>query len=249
MALMLYAKYGRIGVELLQSVARDLGLDQNEESLKVVKNMLEILPQNHPIKSYMRIAPDLQYDAGLVDTFLHGRDKSYSVNDCMDLVTSSGLVFQDMFIKSPYYLPPSEANDFYSLALMQPEEMQWSIMERINFENGCHFFTACHKSRSQETYKIDFSSLAFLDYIPEFRFRCTLQAGILYRYNWSTQLNPIETMLIERVDGRNNIRKILSDISHLKAIVPFDLDELGRATFQRLWRLDFLLMGLKPSTH
>ena len=28
-------------------------------------------------------------------TFLHGRDRSFTVDDCLDLVTSAGLVFQD----------------------------------------------------------------------------------------------------------------------------------------------------------
>ena len=70
-ALMLYAKYGRIGVEILQSVVRDLGFTQNDTSVMLVSDMLGVLPQNHPIKSYLNIAPDLQFDAGLVDTFLH----------------------------------------------------------------------------------------------------------------------------------------------------------------------------------
>ena len=39
----------------------------------------------------------------LVDTFLHGRERSYTVDDCIDLVTSAGLVFQGWFLKAPYY--------------------------------------------------------------------------------------------------------------------------------------------------
>ena len=39
----------------------------------------------------------------LVDTFLHGRARSYTVDDCIDLVTSAGLVFQGWFSKAPYY--------------------------------------------------------------------------------------------------------------------------------------------------
>jgi len=36
-ALMLYARYGRAGVELLQAVFRDRGLSQDAESLRIVK--------------------------------------------------------------------------------------------------------------------------------------------------------------------------------------------------------------------
>ena len=249
-ALMLYAKYGRTGVEILQSVARDLGLKQDEESLVVLKRMLDSLPHNHPVKSYMQIAPDLKYDAGLVDTFLHGRDKSYTISDCINFVESSGLVFQDLFIKSPYYPPANVSNTFYSSVLALPDEKQWSIMERINIENGCHFFTACRKERPIESYKIDFSTLKFLDYKPQLRYRCSLQGSELSRFNWSTQLNSIETMLLERVDGHRTIKQILSELSlmdHLKNSYQSQLEQIARSTFQKLWRLDFLLIGLGPA--
>jgi SAM-dependent methyltransferase len=250
MALMLYAKYGRIGVEILQSVARDLGLEQNEESLVIVKNMLAALPQNHPIQSYIPIAQDLQYDAGLVDTFLHGRDTSYTVKGCIDLVTSAGLVFQDMYIKSPYYPPEDTTNLFYSSVSNQPDQKQWSIMERIQIQNGCHFFTACHKERSQKSYAIDFAGSNFLDYRPQLRFRCALNSDTLSRYNWSIQLRPIETVFIQRIDGERTIRKIMADASHSNLLVNMksvELEQLAKNLFQRLWRLDFLVMGLATS--
>ena len=94
-AIMLYARFGRTGVEMLQSVFREMGLKQSDTSLVMVREAIEILPPDHPLQSYLKLAPDLQYDAGLVDTFLHGRDRSYTVDDCIDLVSSAGLVFQD----------------------------------------------------------------------------------------------------------------------------------------------------------
>jgi SAM-dependent methyltransferase len=41
--LMLYAKYGRTGVNLLQSVFRDLGLSQDERSVQMVKETISLL--------------------------------------------------------------------------------------------------------------------------------------------------------------------------------------------------------------
>ena len=43
----------------------------------------------------------MQSDAELVDTFLHGRERSYTVDDCIDLVTNAGLVFQGWFNNAP----------------------------------------------------------------------------------------------------------------------------------------------------
>ena len=68
LAVMLYARYGRIGVEMLQGVFRELGLRQNDPAVLMVKDALATLSQDHPIQSYMAVAPDLQFDSGLVDT-------------------------------------------------------------------------------------------------------------------------------------------------------------------------------------
>jgi hypothetical protein len=93
MALMLYAKYGRIGVELLESVFPDLGLRQDDSSVQLVKDTLLTLTADHPIQSYLKIAYDLRDDAALVDTFLHHRAHSYTVDECLDFVASAGLAF------------------------------------------------------------------------------------------------------------------------------------------------------------
>ena len=59
--------------------------------------------RDHPVQSYLKIARDLPSDAALVDTFLHSRDRSYTVEDCLDLVAAAGLLFQGWFFKAPYY--------------------------------------------------------------------------------------------------------------------------------------------------
>ena len=53
---MLYAKYGRIGVELLQSIFRDLGLRQDDASVRMVSETISVLPLDHPVRSYLKIA-------------------------------------------------------------------------------------------------------------------------------------------------------------------------------------------------
>jgi SAM-dependent methyltransferase len=247
MALMLYAKYGRIGVEILQSVARDLGLDQNEQSLKIIRGMMSALSPNHPIKSYLDIAPDLGFDAGLVDTFLHGRDRSYSIQDCQNLVQSAGLSFQDLFIKSPYYPPAQLDNTFFNSVAALSEDQQWSVMERINTNNACHFFTACRQDRPIESYRINFDSKAVDYFVPELRYRCTINHDTLKRYNWSTTLSPLECLLLQQVDGQHSIVDIISHVSHVGNLAhedPLALASFAKAFFKRLWQLDFLSMHL-----
>src|SRR6202012_5190076 len=43
LSVMLYAKYGRIGVELMQSVFSDLALRQDDASVQMVKDTLSLL--------------------------------------------------------------------------------------------------------------------------------------------------------------------------------------------------------------
>jgi hypothetical protein len=247
-ALMLYAKYGRIGVEILQTVVQDLNLPQNEASILLTRDMLGILAPDHPIKSYMNIAPDLQFDAGLVDTFLHGRDRSYSIPDCIDLVHSADLEFQDLFLKSPYYLPTDTENAFYSSIVNLPQQQQWSMMERINVKNACHFFMACRKDRPKDNYEINFSSNKLGDFVPSLRYRCALNGNLLSRHNWSTTLDHLEAALLHQVNGQLTINDIIDQVSATESLRhhgPSTLKAIGKALFKKLWQLDFLAMGLE----
>jgi SAM-dependent methyltransferase len=248
-AIMLYARYGRIGVEMLQGVFREMGLRQNDPSVLMVKDALATLPQDHPIMSYVSVAPDLQFDAGLVDTFLHGRERSYTVDDCLDLVASAGLVFQDLFLKSAYYPPTASTSAFHAAVAALPEQKQWSIMERVNIRNACHFFTACRADRPTSTYRIDFGSADALDYVPSLRYRCGLSSDQLSRHDWSTSLDPVQQALIRQVDGRRTIREIIAaasqqGLNHGRG--PADLELFTGNFFRSLWQLDFVAMGLRP---
>ena len=84
LGVMLYAKYGRIGVEMLESVFRDLELSQDETSVQLVKEAIAVLPADHPVRTYFKVAHDLFSDGALVDTFLHSRARSYTVAECLD---------------------------------------------------------------------------------------------------------------------------------------------------------------------
>lgn len=248
MALMLYARYGRIGVEMLQALFRDLGLSQNDASVLMVRDALASLPKDHPISSYLSIAPDLQYDAGLVDTFLHGRDRSFSVEDCLELVRAGGLVFQDFFLKSAYH-PPMESNRaFHAAVASQPREKQWSIMERVNFRNACHFFLACHPERPAKAYAIDFSSPLVPHFVPEFRLRCGVEGQRIVRPNWQWELPPFEAALARQVDGRRSISEIVAAACADGAVADAQTGKApearARELFQMLWQTDFIAIGV-----
>ena len=248
--LTLYARYGRVGVEQLQSVFRELGLQQDESSVQIVKDTLAWLPADHPVQSYLKIEGDeLAYDGAVVDTFLHGRDRSYTVDDCIDLVTSAGLEFQGWLLNAPYYphdwfTPGSEP---YRAVNALPERKLWAIMERLHTFGGCHFFMACRADRPKESYVIDFSTAASLDYVPMLRMRCGFDDTGIYRPNWRMGLNSAQVPFVHNIDGRRTIREIAERVSRSGAsprASADDLENFGRKLFESLYRLDFLTMGL-----
>jgi len=247
--IMLYAKSGRIGVELLQSAFRELELRQDDASVRVVRELLSMLSMEHPIRSYLTVASELQYDTALVDTFLIGRERSYTVDECVDLVGSAGLEFQGWFLKTPYYwhdlLAP--AGEFASAMNALPENKVWSVMESINTVNACHFFMACRPDRPKESYTIDFSTDACLDYVPLMRMHCGLSGVEIFRTDWRMGLSSAQLPFVQLVDGRRTIREIAASVAQggqLPRGGAGDFENFARKLFQSLWRLDFVAMAL-----
>ena len=250
----LYAKYGRVGVEMLQSVFRDMGLRQDDASVQTVKDTISLLPPDHPVQSYLKIeGAELRYDGAVVDTFLHGRDRSYDVDDCIDLVTSAGLVFQGWLLKAPYYphdwfTPGTEP---YRAVNALPETKLWSVMERLHIFGACHFFMACRPERPKESYTIDFSTEGSLDYVPLMRMRCGLSGAEIFRPDWRTSLNAAQLPFVQHVDGRLTIREIAERVAQSgesRRAGAADLEKFGRQLFQSLWRLDILAMALNADS-
>jgi hypothetical protein len=213
----------------------------------MVRDTIAVLPANHPVRSYLKFAWDLMSDAGVVDTFLHGRQRSYSVEECLDLVTSSGLVFQEWFFKSGYYphdgfgLPATLSSALKAL----PQIEAWSLMERLQSSTKCHFFVACRPDRSKENYAVDFSSGEALDYIPVMRVGCAVSDAAVVMPHGRIGLSADQLPFVRLVDGRRTIREIAETVaregSSQTSIADSEL--LARNVFENFWQLDLLAMA------
>ncbi len=237
-SVMVYGEYGRFGVDLLASVFDELGLGQDEAGVQVVKDTLAVLPADHPVNSYLKFAADLKSDTGVVDTFLHGRQRSYTVEECVDLVTSAGLVFQEWFFKSGYYphegyaLPDGLASALNAL----PENKIWALMDRLQAVNKCHYFVACRPDRPPQNYAVDFAAVDALDYIPVLRAGCSVLGSGVVMPHGMMPLNLAELPFIQLVDGQRTIRQIAAQ-------VDTDCEAFACKLFQKYWRLDLLTMS------
>ncbi|MCW1959686.1 MAG: class I SAM-dependent methyltransferase [Mycobacterium sp.] len=247
-ATMVYAKYGRFAVTLLQSAFRDLGLGLDDESVRVVRAAMTQLAPDHPIRSYLHIAPDLQTDAGLVDTFLIGRESTYSADECIELTERAGLVFQTWLMNAPYYPHAHLAPNEFSIAVgALPPAKQWSVMDRFRAANGCHFVVACRPGRPKESYAISFSTPDALSYVPVFRHRCGLEGVEIYRPDWRVALTPEGAELVRRVNGVLSIREILEQSAGDGEEHPVQTEDGALKFFEGLWQYDFLAMTCTPS--
>jgi SAM-dependent methyltransferase len=147
---MVYGTSLRLGVYLMQDLFRTLGLGQSDEDVGVVTSVISTLPADHVLRRYLRTAPDLDYSAGVVDTFLHGRDRSYYVPEVYDLAHEAGLEFLS-------WCDPVE----YSLdSHVSPEHPAWSRLRELNERDAAHACDLLTQSRGTHRF-----ALAHPDYV------------------------------------------------------------------------------------
>jgi hypothetical protein len=184
-----------------------------------------------------------------VDTFLHHRARNYTVDECLDFVASAGLAFQGWYHRTPYYpndlfAPPS---GFQPAVNTLPENTIWSVMERVQTLNGCHFFMACRPERPKSSYELDFSAPEATDSVPLMRMRCGVDGDEAFWPAGRVRLSPAQLASIRGVDGHRTIRAIAADLARQEppnGVSTTDLESFGRNLFQSLCRLDLVAVAL-----
>ena len=220
MAIMLYGLYGRVGTYMLQSLFHQLGLKQGDEDVQAVKQVLQNLHPHHLAHHYTKDNSDMRFDAGIVDSFLHGIDRPYTVQDCLDFVARGDLVFRGWINRYDYYpegqIP--ESSPIFSRIQSLPEENIWKVMELLHSQIRMHLFYVCKKEVQPETYIIDFDGPQFPDIIPHQRVHKFTAAdpaenkpAMITRMPYpAIPLNESQTRLFNLFDGRNTVKEIVS---------------------------------------
>ena len=242
---MIYGKYFRTGVYMLQDLFRRTGLGQSTEDVAVARYVLANLHPYHPLRNYVAAAPDLQYDAGIVDTFLHTVDRAFTVAECLNLVAQADLRFQG-WLENFYYYPNGQMNAAHPLfgrfeALPEPE--LWSAMELYSGVLGKHDFFCCRNDRPQATFVLDFRADAFFDLGPVLRDVQLRKSGpgsndpaaMAVARRCEIGLNDVKLRFFQSIDGHRSVRRCIADCG-------ISNDETG-ANFARnflvsLWRID-----------
>lgn len=100
--LMVYARYGRIGVEIVQDYCRRLDVTPDAVEITDLVATLRELPAGHPISRLLRETRDFLDDDALADALLNPRERSYDVPGFLDLVDGAGLRFGRWSQQAPY---------------------------------------------------------------------------------------------------------------------------------------------------
>jgi SAM-dependent methyltransferase len=251
-SLMLYGYYPRVGVHMLQEAFRVLGLRQDAAGIAMVRHTLDsVLPARHHIAAYRD--PDRGFDAGLVDTYLHPRERAYTVPDVLQLVSDSGLKFQGWLDNLDYTISlhiskPQDPLRQAIEALPLPE--QWRVIELIGQALARHFVLACHVDRPVSDYTLDFTGQAWLDYVPSLRRPIAVspagsgeppsETASVKRYGHRVELDATEEALLERIDGKRSIIEIVEDAG-LDEATALQHVEHARRFFRKMAGWDHLL--------
>lgn len=216
-SLMLYGKYLRQGVYILQEMFKRLGCKQSQLDIDLVRDTLNHIPQTHPIQSYKKNAEDLNYDSGIVDTFLHPQDRAYSVPEILNFIEENQLQFLDWEDRCNY--STTALIDHNALIHQRlntlPEREKWAIVELMNYHCGTHRFFIGHKVNRE---KIDFSNLNWKSFVPVIRPQLeVLEQGDLkngksakLKRSWHEfYLHKIGIELMQQVDGNKSINEII----------------------------------------
>lgn len=168
-ALMLYAKYGRAPVYWMQELFQLLNLQQTPADITVVRDTLASLPAEHPLRPFLNLdAFGVGSDAGVVDMFLHRRDRAYAVSECLALVDEAGLKFQgwdnNLFYHPEGFFPKGSQLRARLDALT--EQNLWQAMEFLLGRISLHWFFVTSRERKLDTYQIPWDTPELASWIP-----------------------------------------------------------------------------------
>jgi SAM-dependent methyltransferase len=248
MRLMVYARYGRAGVYMMQEYCRLLGIRASEDDLRGLGTVLAALSADHPISGVLRRAKDFRRPEAMADALLHPQDRAYSVPELYAWLDRCGMSFGRWIEQAPYLAQCGVvARSPHAARLASlPSRLQHAAVELFRGTIVAHSFIAYRDDRSDDSQPITFAGDSWRDYIPialpgTVCVRERLPAGsvavLINRSHTFTDLiltiDAFEDQLLGAIDGKRSLAEILQ-------FAVQDSDDERRALnfFERLWQYD-----------
>ena len=153
--LMVYGNQQSEGIKELKNVFRKLKFSQNQESIKNIKNLLPKLNIDHPSKIFLKYFNDHNYDAGVVDIFLHPKEKFYSIKELINELGLNNFVIKNFVdgkvgaVTKYFYDNPELLANFNKLSI----EDRLDIAQILNWQDR-KINVICSKTSNKKFSKI-----------------------------------------------------------------------------------------------
>ncbi len=218
MNLMVYGKSLRMGIYPLQEAFRLMRMEQSQEDVDLIKTVLQSLPQDHAIQRYIHHANDLNFDAGLVDTFLNPVDRAYTVKEIFAFTRRSGLEFLNWCEPAEYSLQaqiPSHHPIWRKLKDLSTEDAA-HVCDLLLQSRGTHRWLAAHPEHVSKN-RIPFEDDALFECSAKLTPGCLVDKtatptapGLVphARGNLRFEMSKDVVSLMHQMDGKRSIRSV-----------------------------------------
>jgi SAM-dependent methyltransferase len=257
MRLMVYARYGRAGIYMMQEYCRLLGIGASATDLQDLGATLEALSADHPISRVLRRTTDFRRPEALVDALLHPRDRAYTVPELYAWLDRCGISFGRWIEQGPYLARcGSVARSLHAARLaLLPSRLQHAAVELFRGTMDKHAFVAYRDDRSNESQPITFEFDSWRGYVP-LRLpwtRCIWDrappgfAAVLINPahihpDLALPIDAAQAQVLAAIDGNRSVDEILRGTA--RAIG----EEQGRLFIKRLWEYDQIVFDAKGSS-
>lgn len=219
MQIMVYARYGRHGIYMLQELCDLLGLRIDEVDAARAQQLLANLPDDHPFRRvYPRGGPPISLEE-VMDMVLNPRDVSYRVADVRALVEGAGLGFH-RWLGNAEYRPESTSLIAAGLGPRAEQLDPWTRAAAAELTFGTlikHNFVVTHPQRPSAD--AVFSGDAILDAIPSLaaHIRIEHHGAMLTAKNDAHQVDvgitaPVAEMAsaLKACDNKRTVRQLVA---------------------------------------
>jgi 2-polyprenyl-3-methyl-5-hydroxy-6-metoxy-1,4-benzoquinol methylase len=248
MRLMVYARYGRTGISMMQEYCRLLGIIPSDDELRGLGATLKSLPEDHPISGLLSRAKDFRQPDAMADALLHPRDRAYSVPEVYSLLEQCGMSFGRWIEQAPYLAQCGIVGKSPHTARLAalPSQLQHAAVELFRGTMVSHSFIAYRDDRPAEAQPITFTGDRCRDYVPVLvpwaaRVREHVPMGgvavLINRAHTFTDLictvDRFEDHLLQAIDGKRTLNEIMRS-----AGVDRGAEHSALSFFERLWQYD-----------
>jgi len=253
---MVYARYGRAGIYMMQEYCRLLGIGATEGDLRELGTTIESLSSEHPIAGVSRKAKDFTYPEALADALLHPKDRAYTVPEVYAWLERCGLSFGRWYEQAPY-LPQCgaiarlpHAARLVSLTL----PLQHAAVELLRGTMTRHKFIAYRDDRKGQNQPVTFDGDAWRGWVPlrlpwslsiQDRLPLGSAAVLINRAHTYPDLaltiDAAQQRIFSKIDGNRSIDEILRGAGGAGD------DERARRFIRLLWEYDQIVFDATNS--